>query len=265
MAREVGASNWLTALPIKTKGFSLNKQEFTDAIALRYGWSLDGLPNRCTCGIPFDADHAMVCKKGGFICVRHDEVRDLTAQMLKEVCHDVSVEPALLPLGGETFGYRTANMSSDARVDVSARGFWTRGQRAFFDIRIFDPMAPCHRALTLEAAHIRNEREKTRMYEERIQNVDQGSFTPLVFTTSGGMGPRAKAFYARLAEVMAEKKQQPKSSVVAWLRCRLSFSLLRSALLCLRGTRSTNPKPTKIEDLDFEQTVIDCRVGEKLR
>ena len=196
--------------------------------------------------------------------MRHDEARDLTTQMLKGVCHDVSVEPVLLPLEGETFSHLTANTSSDARVDVSARGFWTRGQRAFFDIRIFDPMATCHRNLTLEAAHMRNEREKTRTYEERIQNVDQGSFTPLVFTTSGGMGPRAKTFYARLAEMMAEKKQQPKCSVVSWMRCRLSFSLLRSALLCLRGTRSTRPKPIKIEDLDVEQTVVDGRVGEGL-
>ncbi|KAG0712340.1 Transmembrane protein 268 [Chionoecetes opilio] len=57
---------------------------------------------------------------------------------------------------------------------------------------------------------------------------------PLVFTTSGGMGPKAKCFYSRLADIMAEKKHQPRSHVVAWMRCRLSFSLLRSALLCLR-------------------------------
>lgn len=105
--------------------------------------------------------------------MRHDEVRDVTAQMLKEVCHDVTVEPMLLPLQGEHLARRTANVSNEARVDVSARGFWTRGQRAYFDIRIFDPMAHCHRDLTLDAAHRRNEQEKNRAYEERIQNVDQ--------------------------------------------------------------------------------------------
>ncbi|KAG0719316.1 hypothetical protein GWK47_050756 [Chionoecetes opilio] len=51
----------------------------------------------------------MTCKKGGFVCIRHDEVRDLTASMLKEVCHDVSTEPTLLPLDGELLRYRTAN------------------------------------------------------------------------------------------------------------------------------------------------------------
>ena len=196
MAQEVGASNWLTTLPLKAKGFHLNKQEFVDALALRYGWPVESLPQQCTCGTPFDATHAMVCKKGGFVCIRHDEVRDITAKMLQEVCHDVTTEPILLPLDGERFIHRTANTSNDARVDVSARGFWTRGQRAFVDIRIFDPMAACHHQLSLEAAHQRNEQEKNRNYQERVQHVDHGRFTPLVFTTSGGVGPEARRFYS---------------------------------------------------------------------
>lgn len=259
-AQEPGASNWLTSLPIRAKGFSLNKQEFLDAVALRYGWPVEGLPNTCACGSPNDVNHTMTCKTGGFVCIRHDEVRDLTANMLREVCHDVSTEPTLLPLEGEQMQYRTANITNEARVDISARGFWTRGQKAFADIRIFDPMAACHRELSLEAAHQRNEREKIRAYDERIREVDQGSFTPLVFTTSGGMGPKAKCFYARLAELIAEKKHQPRSHVVAWMRCRLSFSLLRSALLCLRGTRYSTPAPTDISGLDYEATVVETRL-----
>ena len=262
IAQEVGVSNWLTALPIRAKGFSLNKEEFSDAIALRYGWQLDGLPAQCACGTAFSPDHAMTCKTGGFVCMRHDEVRDITAQMLKEVCHDVTVEPMLIPMNGERLAHRTANAASEARVDVSARGFWTREQKAFFDIRIFDPMAQCHRESSLHAAHRRNEQEKERAYGERIRHVDQGSFTPLVFSTSGGMGPRARVFYARLAENLADRKRQPRSSVVAWMRCRLSFSLLRSALDCLRGTRARAPRVTDVADLDFEATVVDCRLNE---
>ena len=260
MAQEVGASNWLTALPLRAKGFTLNKKDFTDAIALRYGWPLDDLPDMCSCGAAFDATHAMVCKKGGFVCMRHDEVRDITAQMLKEACHDVATEPLLLPLQEEQLIYQTANTSRDARVDISARGFWTRGQRAFFDIRIFDPTARSHRNLSLEAAHRRNEQEKSRAYEERILHVDHGSFTPLVFTTSGGMAPRARVFYGRLAEVLADRRQQPRSNVVSWMRCRLSFSLLRSALVCLRGSRSTVPQATHVADLDFEVAVVNSRM-----
>ena len=263
IAQETGASNWLTSLPIRAKGFSLNKQEFVDAVALRYGWPVEGLPSICACGSPNTVDHTMICKKGGFVCIRHDEVRDLTANMLREVCHDVSTEPSLLPLEGEHLQYRTANTTNEARVDVSARGFWTRGQKAFFDIRIFDPTALSYRELSLEAAHRRNEQEKMRAYAERIQQVDHGSFTPLVFTTSGGMGSEAMCFYSRLADLMAQKKHQPRSHVVAWMRCRLSFSLLKSSLLCLRGTRHSTPSTTDISGLDCEATVVESgiRVG----
>ena len=260
IAQETGASNWLASLPLRAKGFALNKQEFLDGVALRYGWPVEGLPKTCACGKPNSVDHTMKCQKGGFVCIRHDEVRDLTASMLREVCNDVSTEPTLLPLDGEHFQYRTTNTTREARVDISARGFWTRGQKSFVDIRIFEPMAPSHLELNLEAAHRRNEQEKIRAYSERIQHVDHGSFTPLVFTTSGGMGPKAKCFYRKLAETLAEKKHQPRSHVVAWMRCRLSFSLLRSALLCLRGTRYSTPTPIDMSSLDYEATVVESRL-----
>ncbi|KAG0720304.1 hypothetical protein GWK47_048789 [Chionoecetes opilio] len=127
------------------------------------------------------------------------------------------------------------------------------------DIRIFDPMAACHQRITLEAAHQKNEREKIRSYGDRIRNVDHGSFTPLVFTTSGGMGPKAKCFYPRLADVMAEKKHQPRSHVVAWMRCRLSFSLLRSALLCL-STRYSAPTTIDLDGLNYQATVVESGI-----
>ena len=74
IAQETGASNWLSALPIRVKGFSLNKQEFTDALVLRYGWIVKGLPEVCACGENFDECHTMSCQKGGFISIRHHEI-----------------------------------------------------------------------------------------------------------------------------------------------------------------------------------------------
>ena len=50
----------------------------------------------------------MSCKKEGFINIRHNDVRDLTAKLLSEVCHDVQIEPALLPLTGKRMEHRTA-------------------------------------------------------------------------------------------------------------------------------------------------------------
>ena len=56
--------------------------------------------------------------------------------MIDEVCHDVKIEPDLESLTGEQLN-KGAVETDGARSDVSARGFWVRGQRAFFDIRVF--------------------------------------------------------------------------------------------------------------------------------
>ena len=246
-ACERGASNWLNILPLESDGFALNKQEFTDAIRLRYGWSLDRVPMNCPCGSKFSVQHAMSCKKGGFVHARHNEVRDITAHLLSEVCNDVSVEPILQPLTGEQFRYRTANRSEEARLDVAARGFWARGQRTFCDVRVFDPSAPRLLTKPLSTAYAEHEQEKRRNYNQRVIQIEHGTFTPLVFSLFGGMSPECGRFYSRLSQLLSEKRKENQSITTSWVRARISFSLLRSALLCMRGSRSTKPQTETYE------------------
>ena len=59
------------------------------------------LPQTCVCGKPFSVEHAISCPCGGFPSICHNEVYDSTASLLSEVCCDVGVEPALLPLDHE--------------------------------------------------------------------------------------------------------------------------------------------------------------------
>jgi hypothetical protein len=257
---ERGASNWLTVLPIESDGFALNKQEFTDALRLRYGWSLDRLPMNCPCGANFTVQHAMACKKGGFIHARHNEVRDITANLLSEVCNDVAVEPILQPLTGEQFRYRTANRSAEARLDVSARGFWTRGQRTFCDVRVFDPSAPRLLSKPLSSTYVDHEQEKRRAYNQRVLQIEHGSFTPLVFSIFGGMSPECNRFYSRLSLLLSEKRKECQSLTTSWVRCRISFCLLRSALLCMRGSRTAKPQ-TATYDTTISLVVDEARIA----
>ena len=105
-------------------------------------------------------------------------------------------------------------------------------------IRVFNPIAKSYLNSNLDAAHRRNEQEKKRAYNKRIQKVDQGSFTPLVFSCTGGMARECKSFYKRLASSLADHKNISYSSAITWLRTRLNFHLLRTNLLCMRGILS---------------------------
>ena len=238
---EKGASSWLSALPISEHGFALHKGAFRDALCLRYGWRPPHLPSQCVCGQQFSIEHALSCSRGGFPSIRHNEVCNITANLMSEVCHSVGTEPSLQPVTGEQFEHRTANREDGARLDIAAQGFWGRDrQRAFFDVRVFNPHVPCYQNSTLAQCYQKNELEKRRAYEERVREIEHGSFSPLVFSAAGGMGTIATVVYKRLASLLAEKQGRPYSSTLHWLRCRLNFSLLRSAIMCIRGSRSVS-------------------------
>ena len=84
-----GVSNWLLALLISDFGFELSKQHFSNAIRLRYGWSIATLSTTCPCGARLSMQHCMSCKKGSFVSIRHNDLRDLTAKMLSKVYKDI--------------------------------------------------------------------------------------------------------------------------------------------------------------------------------
>eukprot|EP00794_Sanderia_malayensis_P005874 gene5874-biopygen4874 len=96
-----------------------------------------------------------ICCVGGFVCQRHDETRDLFAHLMKEVYNDVKAELHLQPITGESLP-SSANVFLEAHLDVSARGFWQRGQLAFFDVRVINPFAKSHLSQNLSTAFSRS-------------------------------------------------------------------------------------------------------------
>ena len=176
-AQEKGASSWLSALPIKSLGYVLNKQEFKDAIALRYGWQIKGTPRFCACGKENGVFHTMICSKGGYVAMRHNVVRDIEATLMKEVCKDVQTEPGLLPANEDEMR-RGTNTALQARLDISARGVWSHSERTFFDVRITHPNTETNRGKTLSQIYQKNEKEKNNLYNERIINIEK-ALSPL--------------------------------------------------------------------------------------
>ena len=82
--------------------------------------------------------------------------------------------------------------------------------------------------------------------------IEQGTFTPLVFTTTGGMADECIKYHSKLAELIANKKRGSCSNVISWIRAKVSFAIVRSAILCLRGSISRS------RQLDFVES--DLRI-----
>ena len=198
------------------------------------------LPLNCACRkSKFDADHALQCTTGGFIHKRHDKVRDAFAKLLNDVAYDVRVEPPLQPLTGESL-HRSANKQDEARLDIAARGFWQDDAMAFFDVRVFSPFAKTYinaKNDKLDAAFNQNEKEKKNSYNQRVIEVEHGSFTPIVLSAYGGFGRETERFVSNLIHKIAEKKDMPVSVVANYIRTKISFILVKSQVLCMRGSR----------------------------
>ena len=164
----------------------------------------------------------------GFVTLRHNEMRDLTADLLSTVCKDVCKEPCL----------QQSENGVEIRVDVTARGFWQRMQRAFVDVRVFYPFVPSYRCKTLASTFRSMELAKKGKYNEVVMNKENGTFTPLIFSCNGGMSIETRNFFQRFSELISEKHHQNFSDASAWIKRKLNFCLLRTAVVCIRGSRS---------------------------
>ena len=176
--------------------------------------------------------------------MRHNMLRDAEANFMRQVCKDVAVEPELLPIGNER---RAGNTAEKARLDISARGVWSICEKSFFDVRVTYPAAPSQLAKPIKSIYREHENQKKNAYNDRVLQTEKSSFTPLVFSTSGGMGPECQRLNKRLAELIASKQKEVYSHVISHIRCTLRFALLRATLVAVRGVRG---KSRCASDLD---------------
>ena len=80
---------------------------------------------------------------------------------------------------------------------IHDRGFWKRQRSAFFDIQVCHPNTVCGNS---------------------NMEIEQGTFSPLVFTTTGGMADECGKYHSRLAELIANKKGESCSTAISWIR-----------------------------------------------
>ena len=66
------------------------------------------------------------------------------------------------------------------------------------------------------------------------------------------MGKECLNYNSRLAELFAIKKGEDYATTISWIRPRTSVALLKSALICLRGTRTTVRRSWDLRNTDIE-------------
>ena len=212
------------------------------------------MPRRCVCGEDYGINHCLTCKHGGFIHFRHNAVRDTVGKLVGEICKDVRIEPALLPVTGEVLP-TTSNTTDGARSDVSALGFWQPLSRAFFDTKVFNPMATTNWQMDIPAMYVHHEKLKKKAYNERILQVEKGTFTPLVFSCSGGASPEASKFIKSLSAKLSVKRQESYAATVNFVRRRIRFDILRTCIVSFRGERNRRVRvdedETQLSELEF--------------
>ena len=147
---------------------------FWDALCLRYEWYPPHLPAESLCGKSFTVEHALSCNRSGFPILRHNEIRDLSAQLMDEVCTNVTIEPELQPLTGESMDLWSANIEDEACLDI--RAYWLWGfscHCSYFDVRVFSPFALSNNQ-KLSHGYQKHEKEKRRQHDQRVREVNFG-------------------------------------------------------------------------------------------
>ena len=115
-----------------------------------------------------------------------------------------------------------------------------------FDIRVAHSYAKSNCTKEIEALLEENEKEKVKSYCDRVLQIEKASFVPLVFTTNGGMGKQCVKLHQQLARLLSEKKGDIYSAVMAHMRARLRFAILRTTLVAIRGYRGHSKANTEL-------------------
>ena len=116
---------------------------------------------------------------------------------------------------------------------------------------MFHHGAASNQCPNIEDAFKKHEEEKKRKYNRRVLEVEKATFTPLVFSTMGGMGQEAENFTKRVAALISIKRDIPYSECVSYIRRKLNFCLLRTVLIALRGYRG-RPVRRESPESDFD-------------
>ena len=241
---------WLTILPTFVNGTEFSNHEWRDSFLLRFSLSPLGLPLKCDgCGVDFSINHALKCKYGGLIILRHDEVTRELIELGTMALRPAAVrdEPLITPVPRQhptqtnnpnsTNNQPVDDPSNDGdRGDILLRGLWKNQHETIIDIRVTDTDQHAYRHQNPYDVLKKQEKEKKAKYLKAC--LDQRrSFVPFVVSTDGLIGREGKNLLKQIALRLTAKWEQPYSVVRGFVNARINLAILRATNLCIRGSR----------------------------
>jgi hypothetical protein len=279
---------WLTVVPNRFNGTEISMEEWRDNARLRYNLAPLAMPECCDgCGHRMSVEHALSCKVGGLVHIRHDNV----AQEFGHLCglafkpSRVSYEPLInhnsrgtAEAAGQTWrggtdppannggangveggGIPTAEderadpthspyvAENENRGDIAVDGFWRTGRRCIFDVRITDTECRTTRNQEVEKVLKKCEKEKKDKYLRACHEMRR-DFTPLVYSVDGCAGRETKQAEKKLAGALAGKWDREYSEMVGYVRARMALAVVRANTLLIRGSRRRRAQRPHIDE-----------------
>ena len=234
-------------------------------------------------------EHALKCKKGGLVSIRHDDVADewrdlcgkattpghverepyiFSAQHRRPRANGQSATAASNTNTNNTPNNNNSNAQTqqpaqsitEHRGDAGCHGFWERGRPAIFDMRITDTEARSYRNRDYVKVLASQEQEKRNKYLKPCQE-QRKDFTPMVYSVDGIAGRAARHAERRLATMLAEKWKRPYPSMVFYVRARMTLAVVRANSLLIRGSRDTQSR--RRPQISDRASMYDWRVNQE--
>ena len=104
-------------------------------------------------------------------------------------------------------------------------------------------------------------KKKKRQYNSRVTEVEHGPFTLLVFSAYGGSGPETKIYYRTISKTSNKTRSRTKCSHKLAKDQALSFTILSSVVLRIRGSLTVRKNEVITDPAEIE---ISKAVGQIL-
>ena len=230
------AASWLSVIPSVSLGLHLEPNEYQ--VAMRWWLGLDisgGVMCPFCPEIALDSlgHHAVTCRHGGDVVIRHNLLRDVVADLCRRAHLSVLVEK----------GHGLTRDHSHTRpADILIAG-WDRGKPAALDITVTSPLTPAILGESSQVAGAAALAAETRKLHVNSPKCLELGWTciPVAVETYGSWGKEAQEMFSRLSSHLAISMSSPKPQVVADIYGRLNITLVRSIA---RAILARDPLPS---------------------